>query len=219
MTRRVCLVIMVALVLVACASPAAAQRRGGSRSFATASTRFEITPIYGYQWGGTIRTYEGDVVFEGSDSWGVIADVTVRSGAQLELLYWRQDTELVLKGGGLGVPTQLFDATVEYWHGGGLVEYRRQGNVRLFGTMTIGATHVDPKPSVLSDDWRFSAIFGVGAKVLFSERVGIRLQASMPLTFIASSGAVFCGGGACYTTIGGEGLPQGNLSAGLIVAF
>jgi hypothetical protein len=184
----------VAVVLVLFASPALAQRGGYGRpptpprpSTGGPTTRFEITPLIGLQWGGTIRTYEGDVVFEDSGMWGVI------------------------------VP--LFDAIVEYWQIGGLREIRRSGNVHVFGSLSLGATHIDPKTRDLSDEWKFSTIFGIGTKVFVSERVALRLQASMPLTFIYTSGGMWCGGGGCYTSIGGEGSVQGNLLAGLTFAF
>ena len=212
----------VAVILTLCASPALAQRNAYRRpptpSSGGASSRFEITPVYGLQWGGTIRTYEGDFVFEDSGMWGIIVDATVASGSQVELLYWRQDTDVILDEG-FAADAQLFDAAVEYWQIGGLREFRRSGNVRFFGSMSLGATHVDPKPAVLDDDWKFSTIFGVGAKVFVSDRVAIRLQASMPLTLIYTSGGMFCGGGGCYSTIGGEGVVQGNLLAGLTFAF
>jgi hypothetical protein len=212
----------VAVILTLFASPALGQRAGYRRPPRPAgggsSTRLEITPLYGLQWGGTIRTYEGDFVFQDSGMWGVIVDVTVRSGAQVELLYWRQDTDVVLDEGFVS-STQLFDAAVEYWQIGGLYEFRRAGNVRIFGSMSLGATHIDPEPAILDDDWKFSTIFGLGAKVFVSDRIALRLQASMPVTYIYTSGGLFCGGGGCYTTLGGEGVVQGNLLAGLTFAF
>ena len=215
----------VAVVLVLFASPALAQRGGYGRPptprliiGGAATTRFEITPVYGLQWGGTIRTYDGDIVFEDSGMWGIILDATVASGAQVELLYWRQDTDVVFKEG--YQPSEpLFDAAVEYWQIGGLREFRRSGNVRFFGSMSLGATHVDPEPRRYDDDWRFSMIFGVGTKVFVSDRIGLRLQASMPLTFIYTSGGMYCDGGGCYSSMGGEGVVQGNLLAGLTFAF
>ena len=215
----------VALVLVLFASPALAQRGGYGRpptpprpSTGGPTTRFEITPVFGLQWGGTIRTYEGDVVFEDSGMWGVILDATVAHGSQVELLYWRQDTSVILKE--RYQPNEpLFDAVVEYWQIGGLREIRRSGNVHVFGSLSLGATRIDPKTRNLSDEWKFSTIFGLGTKVFVSERVALRLQASMPITFIYTSGGMWCGGGGCYTSIGGEGSVQGNLLAGLTFAF
>ncbi|MEE8572355.1 MAG: hypothetical protein V3T20_03760 [Gemmatimonadota bacterium] len=212
----------VAVILMLCASPAFGQRGSYRRpprpATGGATTRFEITPVYGLQWGGTISTYEGDLVLEDSGMWGVIVDATVRSGAQVELLYWRQDTDVVLDDG-FAVDAPLFEAAVEYWQIGGLYEFRQTGNLRMFGTLSMGATHVDPKPSALDDDWRFSTIFGIGTKVFVSDRIALRLQASMPVTFIQTSGGMFCGPGGCYTTLGGMGIAQGNLLAGLTFAF
>lgn len=95
----------------------------------------------------------------------------------------------------------------------------RYCNVHLFGSMSLGATHMDPKTRNLDDDWRFSSVVGVGAKVFVSDNVSLRLQASMPITFIYTSGGMWCGPGGRYTSIGGEGSVQGNLLAGLTFAF
>jgi hypothetical protein len=161
-----------------------------------------------------VRAYDGDHVLRSSGAWGIVADITIRPGAQLELSYSRQDTDLMFKRG--GIEEYLFDVGVEYWQGGGLYEFKQQGNVRFYGLFTLGATHFDPKGSQYADDWRFSTVFGVGAKVFFSERVGLRPQAAMPLTWLWSTAYCdwFYGCG-----VGGQGIIQGNLSAGLTFAF
>ena len=203
----------VVLVLACFAAPAMAQQGGTTYAPPTAQSKFELSGIYGYQWGGTVRSYEGDYVLSDSGAWGIIANITVGPGSQLEFSYNRQDTQLMWKQG--GIEHQLFDVAVEYWQGGGLYEFKRAGNVRFFGSFTLGATHLAPKESVYADDWRFSTVFGIGAKVFVSEKVGLRLQASLPLTWLWSG--AYCGWYGC--TYGGQGVVQGNLSAGLTFAF
>ncbi len=204
----------IVLVLACFAAPAMGQQRGTTYTPPVTQSKFELSGLYGYQWGGTVRGYDGDYVIASSGAWGIVADITIRPGAQIELSYSRQDADLMWKS--KGIEEKLFDVGVEYWQIGGLAEFKRQGNVRFFGLMTLGATHFDPKGSQYADDWRFSTVFGVGAKVFFSEKVGLRLQATMPVTWLWSTGYCdwFYG---CGVT--GQGVVQGNLSAGLTFAF
>jgi len=202
----------VALVVLCCATPALAQRRGGGSGTVSANeTKFEITPLYGWMWGGTIRTYEGDFVLDASGGWGVLVDITVRPGAQLELKYIRQDTDLYVKSG--FERETLTEVGVNYYQIGGLYEFQHKGNTDFFGTVTLGATQFSPKTA--SDEWLFSSTMGVGAKVFMSERIGLRLQADWLLSFVTSS--MWCGWYGC--SLSGQAISQGMLSAGLIFAF
>jgi hypothetical protein len=213
MKWRVCLA--VALVFLCCSTPALAQRRmsGGSGTVSANETKFEITPLYGWIWGGTIRTYEGDFILDASGGWGVLVDITLRPGAQLELKYIRQDTDLYLKS---GVEREtLADIAVNYYQVGGLYEFQHKGNADFFGTVTLGATQLSPKNVAAGDEWLFSSTLGVGTKVFLSERIGLRLQADWMLNFVTSS--MWCGWYGC--SLGGQAISQGMLSAGLIFAF
>jgi len=59
--------------------------------------RFEISPFVGYQFGGTLRIQDGDLLIKADMNYGGTLNVTVRPGVQLELAYISQDTELRLK--------------------------------------------------------------------------------------------------------------------------
>jgi hypothetical protein len=74
-----------ALAMLVGAAPALAQHRA------------EITPFVGYLFGASVGTVLGDVGVAGDMSYGLILDVNVRHGGQLELSYTRQDSKLTLK--------------------------------------------------------------------------------------------------------------------------
>ncbi len=58
-----------------------------------------------------------------SGSHGFTFDVRVRDDALVEFICSRQDTLLKLQPGGLGSKQPLFDMAVEYYQGGGLIEF------------------------------------------------------------------------------------------------
>jgi hypothetical protein len=82
--------------------------------------RFEISSFVGYQFGGTLRVQDGDLVIKANMNYGGTLDITIRPGVQMEFAYIRQDTELRLKGFAFGKTETLFVMAVEYFHIGGL---------------------------------------------------------------------------------------------------
>lgn len=180
-----------------------------------AAQGLEITPFGGYQVGGKLQVQRGDLRISDNPNLGVILNVPLQSGAQLELLFVHQETNLKLTERATGLQEPLFDMTVEYFQVGGLYEAQRDGRVRVFGLGSLGVTHYNPKESGRSSEWRFSGGFGMGAKSFFSERVAIRTEARLMFTLINASGGIFCGGGGCLTTVQGTGVAQLLLTAGL----
>lgn len=186
------------------------------------TTRFEITPFGGYAW-----TMAREVAYnagfnytkidiEDGGLWGVALDANLRGGdSQVELLYRRQDGELTVSQGGLG-KQKISDVAVEYYQIGGLSGVR-QDNLMGFGGMTLGATRLVYGESGFEDIWKFSMIFSLGAKTYINDRFGLRVQGSLPFTLISGGGSLGCGSGGCYTTVGGEGVGQLDVQAGLII--
>ena len=97
----------------------------------------------------------------------------------------------------------------------------RKGKVMPFGMFTLGGTRIVPEwTGAASDDvWKFSIIFGLGAKIYINEKIGLRVQGRMPWMFVDGGAYMGCGGGGCYTSFGGSGLVQGDVSGGLFVMF
>ena len=180
-----------------------------------AAQGLEITPFGGYQVGGKLQIQEGDIRISDNPNLGVILNVPLQSGAQLELLFAHQETNMTLTRRATGLRETLFDMAVEYFQVGGLYEADRNGRLKAFGLGSLGVTHYNPKESGRSSEWRFSGGFGIGAKSFFSERVAIRTEARLMFTLINASGGIFCGGGGCLTNVQGTGVAQLLLTAGL----
>jgi opacity protein-like surface antigen len=192
-----------------------------SASPAWAQTRAEITPFIGYQFGGKVELFNGDLKIGSDINYGAILDITVRPGGQVELSYTRQDTELRWRPF-VGEP-ETIPMNIDYWQIGGL-GYIDRGPARPFFSATLGVTHFMPDGSTIGgrnidDEWRFSFILGGGVKYFPSERVGLRLGAHLYSTLLDSSSGLWCGAGGCSLGLFGYGIFQGDVQAGLTVAF
>ncbi len=189
-----------------------AQRRGGRGAI-------ELTPIVGYQWGGggQVRlrnsTTTGDVKFDGSAAYGILADFEVRRGAWVEAVVYAQPTTLRFTEFG-SIEVREVDHTNWYFHIGGLYEALNSGTAKPFAVITLGATQMSPNER--SSEWFFSFSFGGGVKAYVSERVALRAQARAWVSVLSGgSGFYFGTGGAGVSTWIGETSTQGEISAGL----
>ena len=181
-----------------------------------AAQGLEITPFGGYQVGGKLQIQEGDLRISDNPNLGVILNVPLQSGAQLELLFAHQETNMKLTRRATGLQETLFDMAVEYIQAGGLYEADRNGRLKAFGMGTVGVTHYNPKERGRASEWRLSAGFGIGGKSFVSERVAIRTEARLMFTLINAAGSIFCSSGSgCLTNVQGTGVVQLLLTAGL----
>jgi hypothetical protein len=207
-----------ALLLVAL--PAAAQ------SYGPPGKSFEITPFAGYRIGGEFDSVDYDDFFfdlidvevDDGAALGVVFDARLAGGLFLELWASRQDTELSASEG-LFLPAEaLFDLDLDYYHVGLLYEWT-PGHVRPFIAGSIGATHFAPKAVGLDDLTRPSLSFGGGAKVMFNETVGLRLEGRLVTTWVEENDDEFCNRRVCYDFDEDVYFYQGEARAGLVVAF
>ena len=180
----------------------------------------EITPLGGWQFGGGVSTRDGELDIQGAPSFGIAVDIQVRGDmGQVELVYSRQQTELDLRDQATGVRTTLFDMTVQYLQAGGLFQVRR-GRTYPFVTLTLGATNFNPDGPGVSSEWRFSGIFGAGAKVFLSDQIGVRLQSRLLFTSMDTGSSLFCSQpGGCSVGLYGAAMAQAEFTAGLIFAL
>jgi hypothetical protein len=176
----------------------------------------QIAGFAGYQFGGSVwsNVLEEKLSFKSGLDYGGSMDLRIGQTWRFEVYYSRQDTEL--EGQVLEEPG--FDVKIERLMVG-LQEEKGEGNVKFFGTLLVGATRYSPGPSDLSDDTRLSAGLGLGVKSFFSKNVGLRLEGHAFYTFVEGGGGIFCTAGQCAFRYSGSGIWQGDVSAGLIIAF
>jgi outer membrane protein W len=186
----------------------------------------EISPVAGFRFGGSACavsapcTNESGERFEVDDaaSFGVQLGYRLGDG-EIELVYARQNTRLQSATLFAGVP--LFDIALESWQLGGNYFFGDDdARLRPFLGIGLGLTRMLPEPSGLSDETRFSASFGAGAKLWLGGHVGLRLEARGFFTVLDGDGGSFCGGDGCVVFVGSsQVISQVDLRAGLILRF
>lgn len=207
-------VLAVLLVFFAGATLAQAQQQG---------TQFEITPFYGYQFGGNFvdRWSSDDTInadIDESANYGLMVNIGVFDGFQIEMMYSRQDTELVpdrRPPGGGGVIT---DMTLEYYHVGGLYQWKFD-KVWPYVAGSMGATRFDPDR--FNSDTKFSISAGGGVKLMFNPHVGLRFDGRFYSTYIESNDQDYYSDywDDYYTYKDSTFLHQWNFKGGIVFAF
>jgi hypothetical protein len=193
-----------------------------SSSPVSAQVGLEITPFYGYQFGGYLPTYKGKLDISNDDNFGVIIDIETASlqrGTYLELSYSRQDGRLTYKDGLTNEIKVQFDLAIEYYQIGGLFEQDLSGkSFKGFGMFSLGVSRWAPKESKYNDEWIFSATLGLGLKAFLTPRFGLRFQGRMLIPMYFSGGGMWCGTGGCNVGVGSTSvILQADVSAGLII--
>lgn len=221
MRMRVLLLVTFLMGLVPAGSALAQRRQTSQVRMAQAQHRVEINAFGGYRFTFSRRVCSplecGDVDIKDQGFWGVELDINVQPYTQLALLYDRQTSTVTFRPDFNARPKEdVVEVITEYWHIGGLRGIQ-QGAVMPFGSFTLGATRYNFKTTLLDDEWKFSVILGLGAKIYASDRLGLRIQGRLPLTFTSGSFGIGCGTGGCGTLIGGTGIGQLDFSGGVML--
>jgi hypothetical protein len=182
--------------------------------------RFELTPFAGYRLAGDFNADSNsafdprlNIEVDESAVYGVLFDIPLSPNWQIEILANRQQTSFSVDRGFLEPQDELGDVDLTTVHGGILLQWG-EGQVNPFLTVSAGITRIEPKFRHLDSDDRFSTSFGGGAKIFFSENVGLRLEARGFWTDLDTG---FDDRYSRYDS--GDGLFQGEGSVGLIIAF
>jgi hypothetical protein len=210
MKRIACFGVTLISLVVFAAAPARAQF-GQSEPPAV-----QFSGFAGYQFGGSVwsNVLDRKFSFKSGLDYGGAVDFKIGQTWRFEVYYSRQDTELE----GQGLAELGFDVKIERLMLG-FQEEKGEGNVKYFGTLLVGATRYSPGPAELSSDTRFSAGLGLGVKSFFTKNFGLRLEGHAFYTSVESEGGIFCSAGLCVFRYSGSGIWQGDLAAGLIIAF
>ena len=187
------------------------QPKGGS-----SARGIELTGMYGYQFGGSLDSYDGKLSIQDSDNLMFGIDIPMRYGMMVELSFIRQSSYLELKEYGTNITSNLTDLVTEYYQIG-VIKGIPKGKVVPFGQFSLGATRFNPAKSTYSDQWAFSITLGLGVKFHFNDRFGIRVQANMlaPMRFTGVGFWFGTGGGSAGITA--NGFLQGNVMGGLFI--
>jgi hypothetical protein len=184
----------------------------------------EITPTYGYQFGGKLTYGSNYLKADESGMFGITLGFEARSDYMIEVSYLNMSTELRIRDRDAS-PTEsrLSDLNVDWFMLGG-TRYFGDDRVKPFFGGQLGVSVFSPKnvdsdiaPNGLDSITKFSFGFKGGVVVMFSERVGINLQGN--LLFPVQWGGFYIGGGTGGISSGvntGTTIVMGGFSGGLV---
>jgi hypothetical protein len=175
----------------------------------------EITPFAGYRFGGDFFELVSaqPVDRDGAASFGLLVNVPLRDGLQVEGLFTHQSADF-LAGGAASYPPARWRASVDHFQAGGLQELRA-GRIRPFLTGTLGLSRY---AAAGDDELRFTVAAGGGVKLFPWSSVAIRLDARLFSTFVDVDGrAVACGPGLCFFDLHTDVVWQAEFTAGIVL--
>ena len=182
----------------------------------TQTTRFGISPFYGYRFGGEIQDANTDskYSFKDAPAYGLFLDYApLNYFGRFELLWSRQDSSVDFRGNnGLG----NVDLTIDVMQVGGVAEY---GSQRLRGYVSahVGATHFSSDGH--GDDTLFSFGIGAGVKAFLTKNIYLRADLRGFGTVTEAEGSFIYANGVTVATFSGSALWQGQVSAGIGFTF
>ena len=174
----------------------------------------EIAPLGGYRIGGDLfeiaaaRPLDND----GAPALGVVVDVPLHEGMQLEASFSHQQLDVLGPFQPLQPPS-TWRISVDQWQVGGLQEYGG-AKVRPFATGLVGLTRYAMEAD---SEVRFMVSAGGGVKIFPVPHLGVRLDGRVFATFLdASASTVLCSGG-CVARLHVSVAWQAEFTAGLVV--
>jgi hypothetical protein len=182
----------------------------------TQTTRFGISPFYGYRFGGEIQDAQTDTKYNFKDApaYGLILDYAPMDYyGRFELLWSRQDTSVDFHGNnGLG----NVDITIDSFQVGGETEYGSE-RLRGYASAHVGATHYSS--GGYGDDTKFSFDIGAGVKAFLTKNIYLRADFRGFFTVTEAQGSFIYANGVSVATFSGSTLWQGQVSAGVGITF
>ncbi len=202
---------------------AAPTTRAGAQS-AYPTSRGELTPFAGYQWGGTLNTDSfgtipsGELHEQSAFSWGVLLSYNTNWDSAFEIFYLRQSADVQFN------PDREESRDVgtlanNYIQFGGRRDINTGGRITPFISGTLGVNILDASDT--GSEWRFAFSLGGGTRIkLPNPRLGLRVDVRWLATPVPSGDyATWCDAWGCYATGGTAWLHQGQASGGLSIAF
>lgn len=179
----------------------------------------EVTPLFGYTVSGKVDAYYGTYDVQDDIMYGGLLGVQITDNSYVELSYRRNDPQLNINS--LADGSSIRDIGIEQYMVGFLREFS-DGKIKPFAVGNLGLSRYFGKVKNGNRYWFLAPDLGIGAKMFFTDRIGIRLQTDliMPLEF--SGSGIFCGigsgGSGCSADIAfNVPIVHWNLTGGLII--
>ena len=180
------------------------------------TTRFGISPFYGYRFGGGIENDRTgrDYSFEDAPAYGlVLSYAPMDSFGQFELRWSHQDSSVDFRGDyGLG----KVDMSIDVIQVGGELEYGTE-RFRGYVSADLGATHFGSDGH--GDSTKFSWGIGGGVKAFLTKNIYLRADIRGYSTLTEGSGGFIYSNGVTIAGFSGFAIWQGEVSGGIGITF
>ena len=189
---------------------------------------YEVSGLYGYQLGGKSFYSGGNLRMDDGAAYSANFGINVKTGVTVELTYASMSSELFIQDN-LFVPREakISDIKAEWFHIG-VLRSKNNGQARPYGGLSMGMTVFSPSnPNLevvedrnLKSTEKFSFILKGGMKYMFTENIGMRVQAELMVP--VQWGGLYIGVGSGGTSTGasvGSSTIFGAFSGGLVFAF
>jgi len=144
---------------------------------------FELTPLVGYRYGGTIYAQDTNLfnfnVDVASDlNYGLNLGIPINDqGMKLELFVDRQDTHLTTGRGDLfGPDNRLARFHATYYQAGVLFPFSQSRNLTPYVAVDAGVVNLDTDVSGTSSANRFAASAAVGLKFPIANNMAVKIE-------------------------------------------
>ncbi len=182
----------------------------------------EIVPFAGYMLAGKAEFYEGKIDFDDGATYGLSLIYNKGNGLPgIELTYSHtKSTGHFRPYPGFGLSEDVRDVNINYLHIGVIKGAPVNENIYPFLSLSVGGTWFAPEDR--SAVWRFSTALGGGAKIYFTEKLGLMLRGRLlvPMQFAGLGGwcGIGTGGSGCGLSVNSYStIIQGDFTAGLII--
>jgi len=195
--------------------------------FSSHAQAFEITPSYGYQFGGRLNYGPNYLKVDDSGMFGITAGFEARRDYMIEVTYINMSSELRIRDRILS-PNEDFlaDMNVDWFLVGG-TRYFTNGNIKPFFGGQLGLSVFSPKNEnrdivsrSLDSATYFSFGFKGGIVIMLTESIGLNFQGN--ILFPVEWGGVYVGvgtGGPSAGVSAGGTIVMGGFSGGLVFRF
>jgi hypothetical protein len=150
----------------------------------------EFTPLAGYTFGDKINFSGGEAHLDGGFKWGGALTICASQYNAIEFTYTRQLSNATAKADLPGTGFNNIDTpvAVNYVLVGGTRLMPVSEKVSMFGGMQMGIGIFGSPEDKFSSVTKFDFGFNGGAKIWFSEKIGLRLQANIDFPVTSNGG-------------------------------
>ncbi len=192
-------------------------------------SQIDIIPTFGYNFGARVPIYGGELKVKGAETFGVNIDYNLDSDNAVQFSYSNTRSTISINdyyypGGGVS-NGKFCDVSENYYLLGGIRNLTDGGPVTPYGSMSLGAAYYNFSSFdnyydqySQTDMLRFAIGFGLGAKIMFSEKIGIDLhvRALAPIQWGGIGIGVGTGGASAGAYVGSSFI-SGDVGGGLII--